>query len=195
MTRRIPGTRLPLLLSALAALLGAAPAGALAQVQPPAPARDTAAARPPAVSPPAVAAADSARRVSPKQAFVRSLVLPGWGQSSVGAPGRGGVYFAMEAGSLWMLLKSREKLGRARELQRVERLTGKLGEDETLGIVESREEQVEDWLTFSVFMLFFSAADAFVAAHLQDFDEHIRLGPTSTGGAGVQATVPVGGRR
>jgi hypothetical protein len=132
--------------------------------------------------------------ITPKGAFLRSLVLPGWGQSAVGAPGRGAVYFGLEAGSLWMLYKSRQKLSAAREGQAAERQGGTLPPDRSLGRVESREEQVEDWLTLSIFWLFFSAADAFVAAHLADFDEHIRLGPAAGGGAGVQASVPVGGK-
>ncbi|MDP9349379.1 MAG: DUF5683 domain-containing protein, partial [Gemmatimonadota bacterium] len=141
--------------------------------------------------------ADTARaryRISPRGAFVRSLVLPGWGQSVVGAPGRGAVYFGLEAGSLWMLYKSRQKLSAVREREAAEREGGTLPADRSLGRVESREEQVEDWLTLSIFWLFFSAADAFVAAHLADFDEHIRLGPVEGGGAGVQASIRVGGK-
>lgn len=174
----------PALLVLLAVLL---PGAALAQERP---ARDTV---PP---PPVVAQVDTVPQgVSPKGAFLRSLVLPGWGQSVVGSPGRGAVYFAMEAGSLWMLQKSRAKLGDARERQRLLREAGLLGPDEDTGLVESREEQVEDWATLSVFLLLFSAADAFVAAHLADFDEHVRMGPAPGGGLGVQASIPVGGRR
>ena len=41
--------------------------------------------------------------VSPRGAFLRSLVLPGCGQAYVGAHGRGAVYFSMAGGSLWIL--------------------------------------------------------------------------------------------
>ncbi|MGH7461185.1 MAG: hypothetical protein ACREMA_09170, partial [Longimicrobiales bacterium] len=34
--------------------------------------------------------ADSARRITPGKAFYRSLLVPGWGQASVGAYVRGG---------------------------------------------------------------------------------------------------------
>src|SRR5213082_3587186 len=64
--------------------------------------------------------------VSPRSAFLRSLVLPGWGQSSIGAPGRGAVYFALESGSLWMVYKSDQKLQEARELQSARREMGLL---------------------------------------------------------------------
>src|SRR3954465_4791481 len=59
----------------------------------------------------------TAGRISPRGAFLRSLVLPGWGQSAIGAPGRGAVYFGLEAGSLWMVYKSNQKLQEAKELQ------------------------------------------------------------------------------
>lgn len=55
---------------------------------------------------------------SPGGAFLRSVVLPGWGQAAYGAYFRGGVYFAAEAGSWFMLLKSIARLGEARDIER-----------------------------------------------------------------------------
>lgn len=187
------------------ALALAAASPAAAQVRPTAPPRDTAAAAPrdtlvarPLPAPPAAradtAAADSAGRVSPKGAFVRSLVLPGWGQSAVGNPGRGAIYFALETGSLWMVYKSHRKLAFARRNQEYLREVGELEEDQQSGLVNSREEQLEDWITLSGFLLLFNAADAFVSAHLVDFDERIGVVPGRNGGAGLQLSVPVGRR-
>ena len=178
-----------LALGALA--LGARPA--LAQ-QPAS--RDTARAPVPVVTGDTVraAAADSVRRISPRGAFVRSLVIPGWGQSAVGSPGRGAVYFGMEAGSLWMWYKSLEKLRDARAIERQLRAEGAITERQNTGIVASREEQVEDWATLSIFLLLFSGADAFVSAHLADFDERVGAGPAPTGGVSLRLSVPVGGR-
>lgn len=139
-----------------------------------------------------VAVPDSVQGISPRGAFLRSLVLPGWGQSELGAPGRGGVYFALEAGSLWMLIKSNRKLAEAREGQRIARETGQLGPTETDPLVRDRQNQREDWLTLSIFWLFFSGADAFVAAHLQDFDVHVNAVPRPDGALQVQATIPLG---
>ncbi|HEX2081356.1 MAG TPA: DUF5683 domain-containing protein [Longimicrobium sp.] len=135
---------------------------------------------------------DSLLPVSPRSAFLRSLVLPGWGQSVLGAPGRGGVYFALEAGSLWMLYKSAQKLDEAYEIERIARETGELGIDQKHGLVRERENQREDWFTLSIFWLFFSGADAFVSAHLQDFEVHVNAVPRPGGGAELRATVPVG---
>lgn len=186
------------------ALALAAASPVAAQVRPSAPPRDTAAAAPRdtlVVRPPApataradTAAADTVRRISPKGAFVRSLVLPGWGQSAVGSPGRGAVYFALETASLWMVYKSQRKLHFARRNQEYLREVGELEEDRQTGLVNSREEQLEDWITLSGFLLLFNAADAFVSAHLVDFDERLGVVPGRRGGADLQLSVPVGRR-
>ena len=176
-----------------AALLCVLSAGAAAQVvAAPPERRDT-------------AAADTARRdsvpeddtrirgITPGGAFLRSVVLPGWGQSAIGANARGGIYFAAEAGSLWMVYKSSRKLSEAEEMQDYLRETGQLEPDRLLPLVRDRRAQREDWITLSVFILLFSGADAFVATHLADFDAHVGVLPTPDGGMAVGATIPVGG--
>ncbi len=135
---------------------------------------------------------DSVDAISPRGAFLRSLVLPGWGQSELGAPGRGGIYFALEAGSLWMFAKSARKLDEARENERIARETGVLAPEQIDPLVRDRQNQREDWLTLSIFWLFFSGADAFVTAHLQDFDVHVNAIPRPGGALELQATVPLG---
>jgi hypothetical protein len=129
---------------------------------------------------------------SPRGAFLRSLVIPGWGQAWVGAPVRGGVYFAMEAGALWMTVKSRQKLREARRDEAWMRETGQLGLTQRSELVTSRRAQVEDWTTLAIFFLFFAGADAFVSAHLADFGEHVGVAPEAAGGFRLQATLPVG---
>lgn len=135
---------------------------------------------------------DSLLPISPRGAFLRSLVLPGWGQSELGATGRGGVYFLLESGSLWMVLKTRQKLREARRIEAIARETGEIGPTAKHPLVRDRENQQEDWITLSIFWLFFSGADAFVAAHLQDFDVHVNAVPAPGGGTELRATVPVG---
>ena len=131
-------------------------------------------------------------RISPRSAFLRSLVLPGWGQSSIGAPGRGAVYFALESGSLWMVYKSGQKLQEAKELERVMHADGTLDPARTLGLVKARRNEREDWITLSVFWFFFSGADAYVAAHLRDFDTHVEVEPGPQGGTQLRLSVPLG---
>lgn len=131
---------------------------------------------------------------SPSGAFFRSLILPGWGQAWVGAPGRGSIYFALEAGSLWALYKSYQKLQEAEDAQAWLRQIGELAPTEESGLVETRGQQVEDWFALSLFLAFFSGADAFVSAYLADFDEHIGIEPDIDGALRIRATIPVGGR-
>jgi len=131
-------------------------------------------------------------RISPRSAFLRSLVLPGWGQSSIGAPGRGAVYFALESGSLWMVYKSGQKLQEAKELQRARHEDGSLELERTLPLVRARQNEREDWITLSVFWFFFSGADAYVAAHLRDFDSHVEVEPGPQGGTQLRLSVPLG---
>jgi hypothetical protein len=131
-------------------------------------------------------------RVSPRGAFFRSLILPGWGQSSIGASGRGAVYFALESGSLWMLYKADQKLDEAKRLEQQRRDEGLLAPDRTLPLVRARRNEREDWITLSVFWFFFSGADAFVSAYLRDFDTHVEVQPAPTGGVQFGAEVPIG---
>lgn len=133
--------------------------------------------------------------VSAAGAFARSLVMPGWGQAYVGSPGRGAVYFALEAGAAWMTFKTFGQLEEARDVQAWEREAGRLGENQKLGVVSSREEQFEDWLTLSIFVLLFSGIDAYVTAQLADFDEHVGVRPGADGGMRLEATLPLGRRR
>jgi hypothetical protein len=133
--------------------------------------------------------------ISPRGALVRSLVLPGWGQTYVGAPGRGAIYFAAEMGSLWMVYKSRQQLRAARVLERHLLDTGVLPANERLDLVISREAQQEDWITLAIFLLFFSGADAYVAAQLADFDERFGVRQSASGGVQMEARFPVGARR
>ncbi|MFL5382262.1 MAG: DUF5683 domain-containing protein [Longimicrobiaceae bacterium] len=130
--------------------------------------------------------------ITPRKAFLRSLVLPGWGQSSIGAPGRGAVYFALESGSLWMVYKSNQKLQEARELERVRHADGTLDPERTLPLVRARRNEREDWITLSVFWYFFSGADAYVAAHLRGFDTHVDVQPGPQGGTELRVNVPLG---
>jgi len=132
--------------------------------------------------------------ISPRSAFVRSLVLPGWGQASVGSPARGAVYFGMEVGSLWMLQKSAGRLRQARERDDLLRAVGELGPTERSEVTASRQREREDWFTLAVFTLFFAAADAYVAAWLQDFDAEVGVLPQPEGALRFQVAVPVGWR-
>jgi hypothetical protein len=52
--------------------------------------------------------------ITPRAAFIRSLVIPGWGQSAFGAYTRGGIYFAGWTGNWFMNVKNHVRLDEAR---------------------------------------------------------------------------------
>jgi hypothetical protein len=70
------------------------------------------------VAPEAVAgvgeAAEMVMPMSPRGAFIRSMVIPGWGQSAFGAYTRGGIYFAGWTGNWFMNFKNHVRLNEAR---------------------------------------------------------------------------------
>ncbi|MSR23206.1 MAG: hypothetical protein EXR92_06670 [Gemmatimonadetes bacterium] len=132
--------------------------------------------------------------VTPRAAFLRSLLIPGWGHVVTGSYGRGGFYVAAEGGSFWMLWKSMQRRDEARRLGTIERaavtdrllmagtidptvLRARVEADplvkEREDIIQARSRQVEDWTAFSLFMVLIGAADAYVAAHLMDFPERL----------------------
>lgn len=150
--------------------------------------------------------------VSPGGAFLRAVLLPGWGHASIGSYNRGAVYFAAEAATAFGLVKTRLRLSEARErldLQRAfrretllrtgitdpEELAAALEEDEGLqelrGLVEARRQQQEDWAALGIFLLLLSGADAYVSAHLKDFPTPLELNAASAGGGRMELSVGV----
>lgn len=207
--------RIALLAAALAGALHAAPAAAQASdpVGPVAPAAAVAQLVIPPSGEPGV--------TSPRGAFVRALVLPGWGHASIGAHTRGAFYFAAETTTGFLLVRTLRRLATAKNALRMEedRLTealmargtpqdsvpGLLDADPSVedarGLVESRQQQVEDWAALGGFLVFLSAADAFVSAHLRDFpaplatDVDVVPGPAgNVARIGFRLSVGPGGR-
>ncbi len=169
----------PLALVALAAAWPVAsgplgPAGLLAQT----PEQRTPAAPPGEPAPPP-ASTDSTPPVSPVGALARSLVLPGWGQTAVGRPARGAIYFAAEAGSLFMVFKSNAKLSAARR-----------ADPPNEDLVESRVSQRENWIVLAAFIAFISGLDAWVSAHFWDFEPSVSAPEEGT--VQVSLRVPLG---
>jgi len=157
--------------------------------------------------------------VSPGGAFLRSILVPGWGHAAVGSYTRGGFYFLTSGGTFWMIFKTARFLGAARErVDAVEGLVeaglaarGVTDPDSITAALESdvrvtaardleevRSQQMEDWIAFGVFWLLLNGADAFVSAHLADFPEPIEVEtsgiPGPRGRMEVKVSVPVGGR-
>lgn len=142
------------------------------------------------------AGATASAGVSPGGAFLRSMLIPGWGHAAVGAYTRGGFYFGAEAGAAWMLFKTLSFLDAARDRRAVleaaarmrietqgvtdpDSIQSLLDEDDRLqeakSLVRAREAQREDWLALGVFVLLLGGADAFVSAHLADFPQPVEI--------------------
>jgi hypothetical protein len=158
-----------------------------------------------------------AEPISPGGAFLRSLIVPGWGHVATESMGRGAVYVTGQAASAWMLWKSSTRRREAIRFGRVERrvtaarleaegitdpdsLRVAVEEDSAVqaweDLVESRGDQVEDWLVATFFLLLLGAADAYVTAHFLDYPEPLsfRVVPRGIGG-GVElgVSIPMGG--
>ena len=127
----------------------------------------------------ATSRADTIPPVSPLGALARSMVVPGWGQVEVGRPGRGAIYFAAEAASLFMVFKSQSTLSAAK------RARPRDGD-----LIDSRTQERENWIVLSVFIAFISGLDAWVSANFWDFEPRIEA-PTD-GSAGLALSLSLG---
>jgi hypothetical protein len=155
---------------------------------------------------------ETPQRISPRGAFIRSAIIPGWGHAEVGAHGRGAFYFLAEAVSGFMLVKTHTRLDLARNRRSLresvltERILASgvedpvtveelLAEDELLqdlaGLEEARGEQREDWMALAIFFLFLGGADAYVSAHLSDFPGAVEIDTNPSGGVEVGLSIPV----
>ena len=132
--------------------------------------------------------------MTPGGAFLRALILPGWGHASIGSYGRGGFYFLTESTTGFMLFRTLHRLGNAKDARDLkesrvrETLPAGLSSDSvavlvgrdaevahTRRLVFTRRQQLEDWMAVGVFLLFVSGADAFVSAHLRDFPPAVEV--------------------
>ncbi len=170
------------------ALVGAAHASALAGQQP--------VAGVPQDSAQAVENPGSPGRPSAAGTFVRSMMVPGWGQAVAGSPGRGAFYFTVQSVAVWMILKTTKTLASASDIHAMRRLEAmaRLSADPTVDpadlpaaidadlavssafeLQQIRAQQREDWIAFGVLFLLLVGADAYVAAHLADFPEPLEV--------------------
>jgi hypothetical protein len=122
-----------------------------------------------------VVAIDTTHRVSPGGAFRRSLLLPGWGQAATGRHTSGALFVAWEGVTMMMTLKAQ------READYFKRI-GATG-------LKHKRQEVQDWLVLWIFNHLFSGAEAYVAAHLQDFPKELKL-QSVPGGIGVSVPLP-----
>jgi hypothetical protein len=171
---------------------------------------------PPAVPQPGpvIQAPDSLRAagqgIAPRGAFLRAVLLPGWGHASIGSYHRGAFYFVLEGAAAWTLLKTRRRFDEAqkrgafwesviRQDLMAEGITDEveiqelLDADPTLSdlrdLEEARRQQREDWTAVGIFLLFLSGADAYVSAHLQNFPVPLELNAEPVGGGRLELSL------
>lgn len=116
--------------------------------------------------------------VSPLGAALRSLVLPGWGQSIVGRKVTGAVFVFWEGLTLAMVVKSLHQ----------QRYLEDAGEDPGGEPLEGKRAEVQDWAVLLAFNHLLAAAEAYVSTHLWDFpaDLEMRRLPSGDAAAGVR---------
>jgi hypothetical protein len=150
--------------------------------------------------------------VSPRGAMIRAMLVPGWGHAAIGAYSRGGFYVALESLTAYTLLRTRNRLGDARERAGFREsflraslaqegvtdpavIETRLEEDDVLAglrdLVSSRENQQEDLVAFGIFVLFLTGADAYVSAHLARFPTPIEIEAAGTPATGMEIRLSV----
>jgi hypothetical protein len=128
--------------------------------------------------------------LSPRRAFLTSLVAPGYAQSILGRPNAAALFILTEAVGLLMVRETATELRQARGLQAdsvplyfVDPTTG-LATDTIYrqgrypsALVRARRAHLEDWIAALVANHVIAAADAFVAAHLWDVPIQVGFRP------------------
>ena len=129
--------------------------------------------------------------LSPRRAFLYSLLAPGFAQSKLGRPTAGAVFVFTESVAIAMLRESAADLRQARRFSGTDSLVV-LGVDQdgkpiarratySEELVKIRQGHVEDWIAFLIANHLFAGADAYVAAHLWDLPSQINVSQTSAG--------------
>jgi hypothetical protein len=158
-------------------------------------------------------APDTTRKppLSPRRAFLTSLLVPGYAQTVFGRDRAAMLFAVIEIGAIGMARKAALDLGDAKRLPRdsvvatykIDPTTGLATIDPKTGLpvpdtyivsrftddrIKARRTHYEDWIAAIVFNHLFSGADAYVAANLWDFKANIGVvaAPRS---AGVHATL------
>lgn len=161
---------------------------------------------------------------SPRAAFLRAVLVPGWGHVYAGEYTRGAVYFTLQSTSWFMLGKTIRKLNDVEE--RDERLTALAadsleaamaadpdlaeelqdpaayeaalltypGLQNARSLGRARRQQRQDWIAYTLFFTFAAGVDAYVTAHLKDFPADIVTEPGFDGRLNVGVQIPVGSR-
>ena len=211
--RSRPGAEMrvpPILMAAVLGILLAAPAFA----------------HDPVLEPDTMPVADTIPRElpSPRAAFLRALVIPGWGHVYADEYTRGAVYFSLQSTSWFMLVKTLRRLDEVEDRDdrltalAVDSLEAAIAADSILAeqledpeayetalltypglanarnLARARRQQRQDWITYTLFFTFAASVDAYVTAHLKDFPADVIAEPLDGGRYEIGLRVPLGRR-
>jgi hypothetical protein len=149
--------------------------------------------------------------MSPRRAFLTSLILPGYAQTVFGRDRAAMLFTIIEIGSIAMARKSAIDLAEAKGAMhdsvvvtyKTDPATGRAVIDPKTGLpvpetyalsrytrdlIKARQTHYEDWIAAIVFNHLFSGADAYVAANLWDFRTNIGAVATRRS-AGIYASI------
>ena len=123
--------------------------------------------------------------LSPRRAFLYSLLMPGYSQSVLGRHRAGALQLVFEAAAIVMIRQSAADVREARRNLADSvpvSFVNDVGQPEiryeptafTSGLVRSRRSHLEDWIAVLLANHLFSAADAYVAALLWDLPVEVQ---------------------
>jgi hypothetical protein len=149
----------------------------------------------------AAAASDTVPRrpVSPRGAFLRSVLVPGWGQIKLDRGLAAGIFVASEVLFISMVAKSKRDLDIARRFARdsiIESYDNSSGTPVPVYApspfaerVRPRREHLEDWIALLVVNHLLAGVDAYVGAHLWDVPARVSV-RAQPDGAILAARIP-----
>jgi hypothetical protein len=133
--------------------------------------------------------------LSPRRAFLSSLVAPGYAQSALGRPNAATLFILTEAITVLMVRETAAELREARRLEddsvALYFVSPTTGLPDTIyrparypsELVRARRAHLEDWIAALVTNHLIAAADAFVAAHLWDVPVQVGFRRVPSGAA------------
>jgi hypothetical protein len=168
-------------------------------------------AKPPAKAPQPAPTDTPKPPMSPRRAFLTSLLIPGYAQTVFGRDHAAMLFAVIEIGSIGMARKAAQDLAEAKAFAgdsivatyKIDPTPGIAQIDPKTGLpvpdtyiasrftpdrIKARRTHYEDWIAAIVFNHLFSGADAYVAANLWDFNANIGV-VAAPGSAGVYASL------
>ena len=118
--------------------------------------------------------------LGPSGAFLRSFLVPGWGQIQLHRPVSALVFIGIEGTFAGLSLKANHDVKQAR-------LTDQSPDS---SVVSAKKRAREDWLVLLGFNHLMAGLEAYVSSHLWDFPGDLRIRATPAG-FGASAVIPI----